>query len=241
MTDAPDPGQTSNNLTDLIPAVIADDEADPELVAIGERYWAFAGFAPDYNTPIWCEKTTSIDTGGWGSPLHAVAAAGVRAVVPGHKCPQCEGPLSLTSRTAFQQLCNGDVPACVDCNPSVLGAVHAVLDPKRKAKREAAKTKAAEKEARGAARTLWTEAQRSILNEVYTLAYNAAVPTAPVKEMTAALALLRYAPSTTPISDVGSWFAPLYPTGREAFSLLGALVRSGLLSIHPSSPASAFV
>ncbi|MFJ5680237.1 hypothetical protein [Streptomyces sp. NPDC093097] len=245
MTDVPEPGQSSDDLTRLIPTVIANEGADPEIVAIGERYWALAGFAPGYDTPLWCEKTNAIDTAGWGNPIHAVAAAGVRAVVPDHHCSQCDGPLSLTSRTAFQQLCNGEIPDCVDCNESVLLTARAVSDPKRKAKREAqreaAEAKAAAQQAREAVRTAWTQTQRSILTEEYALTHDSVVPQVPVKEMTAALALLRYAPSTAPISDVGAWLNPLHPKANETASMLGALVRCGLLKIHSSSPATAFV
>ncbi|KUN91619.1 hypothetical protein [Streptomyces caeruleatus] len=116
--------------------MVPDGEADPELVTIGERYWALAGFAPELGTPVWCEKVKDIDTSGWGRQIYAVAAAGVRAVVPGRLCPQCAGPLSLTSRTAFQQLCDGQDPVCVECTESLMAAVRIVVDPARKAKRE---------------------------------------------------------------------------------------------------------
>ncbi|WP_181647116.1 hypothetical protein [Streptomyces sp. WAC00263] len=109
-SDFPEPQPAVDDLTQLVPGVISVDGADPELVAIGERYWALAGFAPEYGTPVWCEKTKDIDTAGWGHQIYAVAAAGVRAVVPGRKCPACGGPLSLTSRTAFQQVCDNNDP-----------------------------------------------------------------------------------------------------------------------------------
>ncbi|GAA3299124.1 hypothetical protein GCM10020295_36510 [Streptomyces cinereospinus] len=43
VTDLPEPQPTVDDLSNLIPAVIPDDEADAELVTIGERYWALAG------------------------------------------------------------------------------------------------------------------------------------------------------------------------------------------------------
>ncbi|WP_405649741.1 hypothetical protein OG581_52090 [Streptomyces sp. NBC_01386] len=50
--------------------------------------------------------------------MYVVAAAGVRAVVDDHTCPDCQGPLSLPSRTTFQQLCAGTVAPCVECTES---------------------------------------------------------------------------------------------------------------------------
>ncbi|MFD9224535.1 hypothetical protein ACFWDI_32110 [Streptomyces sp. NPDC060064] len=96
---------TVDDLTKLIPAVIAADDADPELVAIGERYWALAGFAPDYGTPVWCEKTTDIDTAGWGQQLQTGAIAKKYTDLPlGHQHPalgrsprhdRCPGPAAV--------------------------------------------------------------------------------------------------------------------------------------------------
>ncbi|MGA5284834.1 hypothetical protein ACPCSK_31190 [Streptomyces griseoincarnatus] len=81
-------------LAGLTPTVVPVDGADPELIAIGERYWAMAGFHPELGTPVWCEKTADIDTLGWGVPLYVITAGGVRAVVD-HTCPECQQQLSL--------------------------------------------------------------------------------------------------------------------------------------------------
>lgn len=64
----------STVLAGLTPTVVPVDGADPELIAIGERYWAMAGFHPELFTPVWCEKAADIDTLGWGGPLYATAA-----------------------------------------------------------------------------------------------------------------------------------------------------------------------
>jgi hypothetical protein len=244
VTDFPESRPTVDDLSDLIPAVIPEDEADPDLVTIGERYWALAGFAPDYGTPVWSEKAKDIDTAGWGHQLYAVAAAGVRAVVPGRKCPDCGGPLSLTSRTAFQQVCDGNDPACVECTESLLVAVRAVLDPARKAKREAAKAKAQAQQAVDEARARWQQLQRETIAREYAAVFpseHSTPPAAGVRDMIGALALLRYAPSTSPIAEIGAWPDPLHPDSSKIGPLLGTLVRSGLLKIHPSSPVTAFV
>ncbi|GHB03539.1 hypothetical protein GCM10010330_67240 [Streptomyces tendae] len=242
MTDVVDPG-AGLDLDGFIPVVDAVDGADAELVAIGERYWALAGFDTEtpVPTPVWCEKTSAIDTLGWGRSHYAVAAAGVRATITGQQCHQCEGPLSLTSRTALAQLIGGGSPTCVECTPSLLNAIEIVLDPRRKAKRERARQEAEAQQVRDAARTRWQQAQRDTMDTRYALKFSEQVPSTSVRQMTAALALLRYAPSTTPVSRVGGWVDPLHPSYPQAVSLLGELVRSRLIRIHPSTPVTALV
>jgi hypothetical protein len=232
------------DLSQLIPAIIPNEDADPELISIGERYWALAGFADDEGTPVWCEKTKDIDTAGWGRQIYAVAAAGVRAVVPGRTCTKCSGPLSLTSRTAFQQVCYGQDPVCVQCTDSLLAAIRIVLDPARKAKRDQAKAAAETRQVTDRARASWRQSQREIVEETYPADFPSQVrtpPTAPVRDMLGTLALLRYAPTTSPITQVSTWPDPLHPNSSRVASLLGSLVRAGLVSIHPSSPVTAFV
>lgn len=221
-------------LAGLTPTVVPVDGTDPELVAIGERYWAFAGFHPELGTPVWCEKTSDIDTLGWGGPLYVVAAGGVRAVVD-HTCPECRQQLSLTSRTALADLVKGETPVCVACTESLVAAVQTLNDPKRKAKREAARARATQQQALETALNAWKSTQREAMEERYPLAFSETVPAASVREMAAALALLRYAPSTTPISKIGSWLDPLHPAQNETVRLLGALVQGRLLRIHPAT------
>ncbi|MFI8104635.1 hypothetical protein [Streptomyces sp. NPDC086023] len=243
MSDDSGPRPTVDDLVQLIPAVVPLEGVDAELVVIGERYWALAGFAPELGTPVWCEKVKDIDTVGWGHQIYAVAAAGVRAVVAGRLCSQCGGPLSLTSRAAFQQVCEGYDPACVDCNESLTAAVRLIIDPARKAKREAARAKAEERNAVDSAHARWNRLQREAIAEEYAAVFpsNGEMPASGVREMVGALALLRYAPSTSPIAGVGSWPDPLYPDNSKTGSLLGTLIRADLLRIHASSPVTAFV
>ncbi|MGW7603205.1 hypothetical protein [Streptomyces antimycoticus] len=225
-------------LAGLTPAVVPVDGADPELVAIGERYWALAGFHPELGTPVWCERTADIDTLGWGGPLYVVAAGGVRAVVD-HTCPECGEQLSLTSRTALADLSKGETPVCVACTESLVDAVHALNDPNRKAKRDAARARAVQQQAIDTALATWQSAQLAVMKERYRLAFSETVPTASVREMVAALALLRYAPSATPISGIGTWLDPLHPAQSETVQLLGALVRGRLIRIHPTTSVTA--
>ncbi|MFF0509142.1 hypothetical protein ACFYUH_36930 [Streptomyces fimicarius] len=225
-------------LAGLTPTVVPVEGADPELIAIGERYWAMAGFHPELGTPAWCEKAADIDTLGWGGPLYVVAAGGVRATVD-RLCPECEQQLSLTSRTALADLLKGETPWCVACTESLRSAVKMLNDPKRRAKRNAARIRAAKQQALEAMSAAWRAAQQHIMDARYRLTFSDPVPNASVREMVAALALLRYAPSTTPISRIGSWLDPLHPAQLETASLLGALVRARLIRIHPTTPVTA--
>ncbi|MGW3110751.1 hypothetical protein [Streptomyces sp. NPDC001091] len=244
MSDLSGPQSALHDFSDLMPEVIPDGEADPELVDIGERYWALAGFDPQLGTPVWCEKVKDIDTAGWGHQIYAVAAAGVRAVVSGRSCPRCAGPLSLTSRTAFQQLCDGQDSVCVECTESLMSAVRIIVDPARKAKREAARAKAQERQVRDGTHAAWRQAQQAAVAQHYVVSFPSAhseLPVAPVRAMIGALALLRYAPSASPIAEVSGWPEPLYPDSDKVSELLGELVRASLLKIHPTSPVNAFV
>ncbi|MEU6949512.1 hypothetical protein ABZ957_30405 [Streptomyces sp. NPDC046316] len=243
MTQSSDPSPPVADLSRLIPSVVPVAGADPELVAIGERYWALAGFAPESGTPVWCEKVNDISVAGWGKKLYAVAAAGVRAVVPERECPQCGGALVLTSRTAFQQILDDEESVCVECVPSLLEAIRFVTDPARKAKREQARARDLAQRAARDAQARWIAGQKEAIaaNHPAVFPCDDALPRAGVKEMVATLALLRFASSTSPISQVGSWVSPLYPEAAKAATIVASTVQSGLLAIHPDSPPRAFV
>lgn len=243
MTQSSEPSPVVAGLTRLVPSVAPVAGADPELVALGERYWALAGFAPELGTPVWCEKTKAISAAGWGRQLYAVAAAGVRAVVPERECPQCGGPLSLTSRTAFQQVLDDEETVCVDCTPSLQEAIQAVLDPARKAKREQARARELAQQASQEARACWIAEQKEAIAADHPALFpcDDAFPRAGVKEMVAALALLRFAPTASPISRVQDWVTPLWPEKDKASTIVASTIQSGLLAIHPDSPRDAFV
>ncbi|GAB1337231.1 hypothetical protein ACE1SV_38210 [Streptomyces sp. E-15] len=230
---------------DLFPQVTALEDADPELVAIGERYWALAGFHADTGTPVWCERTADIETLGWGNRHYVLAAAATRAVLEGRNCPQCDGPLSLVSRTSLQQVClNDDTVVCVECTPSLAELVRQLSDASRQKKRQAARAKARQQSALQEALTRWVRHCKEALEEKYPfrLAAEADIPArAGVRQMLATLALLRHAPSATPLTAVGTWTAPLHPDRPTASRLLNEALAAGLLRVHPSSPRTAFV
>ncbi|MGW0392111.1 hypothetical protein ACWDYJ_14725 [Streptomyces sp. NPDC003042] len=244
MTDSHDVRSATDAHAALIPTVVPVAGADTELVSIGERYWALAGFHAELGTAVWCEKTAQIGTSGWGRQIYAVAAAGVRAVVEGVACAKCGRPLSLTSRTAFQQLLDGEEQVCVDCNESLLAAVKVVLNPARKEKREKQREAEAAQRVIAEARSRWHQQQLDEMAAEYPVTFPSVsqeLPVSGIREMVGALALLRYAPASDPIRSVGSWPVPLHPDSEEISKLLGSLVRASLIAIHPSTPASAVV
>jgi hypothetical protein len=57
--------------------------------------------------------------------IAAVAAAGVRAIVPGRPCQVCTQALSLWSRDQVDQLLRGDTASatCVDCDQTLLKTI----------------------------------------------------------------------------------------------------------------------
>ncbi|MFD3380643.1 MULTISPECIES: hypothetical protein [unclassified Streptomyces] len=231
--------------TDLFPLIAFLDGAHPELAAIGERYWALAGFHAETGLPVWCEKASDIETLGWGNRHYVIAAAGTRAVLDGRTCPECEGPLSLVSRTSLQQVCLGDdTVVCADCTPSLAEFVRQLTDPSRQQKRTAAKEKARHQSAAQEARSRWEQLCQEALEEEYPfrLFPEADIPArVGVREMLATLALLRYAPTAAPFTASAGWNTPLHPDSATTRALLNGTLAAGLLRIHPSSPPSAFV
>ncbi|MFJ5927623.1 hypothetical protein ACIQF6_34010 [Kitasatospora sp. NPDC092948] len=243
MADAETP-LNLDDLTQLMPEIRPVDEAPPELVALGERYWALAGFTEDPPVPVWSEKTSAIDIAGWGRQHYIVAAAGVRATVPGRACAKCAGPLTLTSRSAFQQVCLDGTPDCVDCTPSLTSAANALISPARLAKVQAQRAAAEARQVADEVHELWRQEQRAVVDEQYPAVFPSSqeqIPDSSVREMLGALAVLRYAPNTTPVASLDSWPVSLHPDPDAHVPLMGELVRSGLLAIHPSSPLNAFV
>ncbi|MFB7672264.1 hypothetical protein ACFC26_12690 [Kitasatospora purpeofusca] len=244
MADTETP-RDSDELARLIPEIRPIEGAPPEVVAIGERYWALAGFAEDQPVPVWSEKTNAIDTTGWGRQHYVIAAAGVRATVPGRTCTKCGGPLTLTSRSAFQQVCLDATPDCVDCTTSITTAAQLLTSPTRLAKVKEGRAEAEARQVVVKARAAWTQQQQAAVDEQHPAVFPASREHLPksssVRTMLVTLAVLRYAPTTTPVTDVDSWPVPLHPDPDAVASLLGETVRAGLLAIHSSSPVNAFL
>ncbi|MEU6662252.1 hypothetical protein [Streptomyces sp. NPDC046821] len=235
--------------THLFPRIEPREGADAELIALGERYWSLAGFDAETGLPVWSERTKDIDTTGWGRRHYVIAAAGTRAYLDGHACPECGGTLSLVSRTTLQQLCLEDAvaPPCADCTPSLAENVRQLTDPARNTRREAARAAARRQSAYEEARTSWEQLRREALADRYPLELDgeAALPgvlrTAGVRHMLGTLAFLRYAHTATPLTALSAWTGPLHPDLGTAGNLLHEAHTAGLLRVHPDSPHHAFL
>ncbi|MFD7452817.1 hypothetical protein [Kitasatospora sp. NPDC059827] len=168
----------------------------------------------------------------------------MRATVPGRSCPKCAGPLTLTSRSAFQQVCLGTIPDCVDCTTSLTTLVQLLTNPTRLAKVQAQRANAEARQVVEKARDGWRQQQHAAVGEDNPAKFpspRGTLPKSSVCTMLGALAVLRYAPATTPVADVTSWSVPLHPGPEAVVPLMGDLVQAGLLAVHPSSPLNAFV
>ncbi|MEV6439830.1 hypothetical protein [Streptomyces anulatus] len=219
-------------------------EGVPEaLVAIARQYWDLSHFDPETGEPVWSGPVRSIDVTGWGAPQIAAGAA-VWARVPGRSCPSCDGPLSLTSRTAFVQACLGEPSPCVDCTPGFAAKLAkrrdtalAVPPPTRSAD---VKVPGKRRKVEADARARWSKQQEDTIRSNYAVRFHPQIPPpdSDVRTEATALALLGYAPSTTPIAPLRSWGTPLDPDVSR--TPVGELLMNGLVRIHPDSSPEAF-
>ncbi|MFE1610383.1 hypothetical protein ACFW7P_16725 [Streptomyces albidoflavus] len=215
------------------------DGAPEELVTIAREYWRLSHLELDGEYAVWAGPVKAIDTTGWG-PAHIAAGAAARAELPGLACPACEGPLTLTSRTAYEQACFGELPACVDCSPKLLEKMNKLRS--AKAAGEATPSGGAGN-SRGAwprnAESGWNALRREELRRLCPLEFlpEAELPTGDVRTEALTLALLHYAPSTTPIEPLSQWGEILHP---DPSGDITALARGGFVRLHPDSDVNAF-
>lgn len=242
--EAANPGPAVALAVELLP------DADPQAVAIGERYWTFDGLddTVDPPHPRWREKSNALSAaaGVGNGRVYVVAAAAVRAVVPTLKCPTCDGPLSLRSRQNFEKLLAGrDAEPCVDCDAGVLDAINKETKPAATGRRRTVQVKERRRGELVEARQAWQEAQVAHLSQKLEVQLKPDLDwskvTASVRTEVAALAIIRYAPKVTPIPPLGGWAVPLAPTPELTASVAIDCCYARLLLIHPDSPVSAFI
>ncbi|MFF4605915.1 hypothetical protein ACFY12_24640 [Streptomyces sp. NPDC001339] len=217
-------------------------EAPEELVALGRRYWEIVARDPNSAWVAWRFRATSLEIHGWGKP-HVAAAAGVRAILPDRSCPRCAGPLTLTSRWAYQQLSEGGDPACVDCTPRIQDALRRLHAPEHVAERTALQEQAQRARSEQDIKRQWSAQQREAIRDGYPVRHlkEAPIPHAAVRTELTALALLRYAASANPLGPVDQWEALLLPEPQLVAGAVAETVRAGLLAVHPDSVTSAFI
>lgn len=219
------------------------DGADDELVEIGRRYWNLTSVEPDTGRVHWAEKTSDIAAQSDHGRPFVVAAASVRATLPGRTCPDCGGALSLTSRAALERVLAGQEPFCVECDQSLKDNVASLMGSNRRQTVQHRRARTAARHNVQRLQQLRRDAQIALLHNDYAIELlpDADVPQAPVRTELAALALLRYAPQPAPISPLQDWPDPLYPRATQAGHVLGDVLHAGLIRIHPDTPINSMV
>ncbi|MGY1838419.1 MULTISPECIES: hypothetical protein [unclassified Modestobacter] len=253
---------------EFVPQLTPLPDADPEWVNVGHRYWAWSGFADDSavstrtRRSVWAETTTAIgdDAGMPPSRLYLAAAAGVRAALPALTCPTCQAPVTLRSRASLDALANGASTDahCAGHDADLAAAVAKLTDPAARARRDktrqAAAARRAEQEAQAgarqriaAAKRAFDERRRTAVAREYPLQLAGETPMewnrvgADLRTDVGVLAMLRYAPDSTPIAPLPQWTARLTPDTDLTSAALSSAYRSGLLRVHPAaSPLDAF-
>ncbi|MFD5111654.1 hypothetical protein ACFWNG_04945 [Streptomyces sp. NPDC058391] len=215
------------------------DDAPEDLVEIGHSYWALTGIDAR-GRALWASHVSSIDARGRGV-INVAAAGGVRASAPTGTCPKCGGPQTFTSRYAFQSACEGALPPCADCAPGFRDKVKQALarppqPPRQLTDLLQPRTPAHHQIPAHGLATSQQPASGGVSSPAFLPAD--AIPYASVRAEAVALAMLRYAEATTPISPVKLWATPLHPDRDEEESAVRAAEEAGLLRVLEYPPYS---
>ncbi|MYV97882.1 hypothetical protein [Streptomyces sp. SID3343] len=95
------------------PVLTARANASAEDVDVASRYWQWVSYGLG-ETTRWVESVSGI-----APDARMIALTSVAAVVPGPACVRCGGPLTLSSRAAFDRVYRTGLTAqegCVDCD-----------------------------------------------------------------------------------------------------------------------------
>lgn len=121
-------------------------ERGAELAAVFAEYWD-AVARPAGGPTRWSTTVSNVADGAWGSDTGAAAGAGGVATVLGRTCSTCDGPLTLTSRSAFDQAQNDEPVRCRTCTSQFSDRVNRLLSPaaqQQRAARQKARVQAAD-------------------------------------------------------------------------------------------------
>ncbi|MFJ6661588.1 hypothetical protein ACIQNG_35355 [Streptomyces sp. NPDC091377] len=217
--------------------------AAAELADIARQYWALSHLDSVTGEPVWSGPVRAIDTSGWGA-AHIAAGAAAWAWVPDRACPECGGPLSLTSRTAFAQACLGEPQRCVECTPGFAEKLTRRRETPRSEgidARPAPQARYRRPDPVDILRARWVEQQEEQIRTRYQVAFapDVPLPESDLRDEATALAFLHYAPSSSPLGPVRCWDTPLDPSPES--NSVGRLAQRGFLRIHPDSSPEAFV
>lgn len=226
--------------------------APEELWQIARLYWEYSGIDA-YDKIAWVRPAKSVVVTGWRGTVHHVAGAGAIATLAGVACSECGGPLTLTSRTAFESGRNGRNTICCDCTPTYVDNVLRVGSPGledlrlRHQERADARLAAARAEAETNAATqrqldALEEERRNAIAARYPLHYRQELPdprSISFRARLATLALMEYAAEgglVEPVVDQDLVFAT---SPQQAANLIHES-NGPLLVTHPSTPTRAF-
>jgi hypothetical protein len=211
-----------------------------EFVQAFTEYWA-AVTRPQSGPTQWLTVVSKVSEGAWGSSTGTAAGAGGTATVRGRRCSKCDGPLTLTSRTAFDQAQDDEPVRCRSCVAQFDDRVAAIVSPAAHARREALHiSKQQVLDARQEQERIEVEREAAV-RERYSQARGDECPdafSAPVRTRVAALALIRrhmVGGITISLEQDDQVFAP--ETAYDRF----LMTVDPLLAVHPSTPSTAFV
>ncbi|MFE3205692.1 hypothetical protein [Embleya sp. NPDC059237] len=225
------------------PVLTARAGVSPDDVDVASRYWRWGSYGLG-ETTRWVETVSGI-----GPNARMIALASATAVVPGLGCVRCGGPLTLSSRAAFDRvyrLGRTTQEGCVDCDADLRFELDWFNDPTRRAEeqaaREVARVRADTQNRCEASRRAWEAARRDCVVRKYAdVEMPDAIPEAGVREEAVALAMLRYAPEAGVVAPLSKWSMRLSAATDEQPELIASAVRAGLLAIHADSSVDAFV
>ena len=234
--------QDASAQPDLAIAIL-DGVPDP-IVDIGLAYWQLES-VDETGIARWTWSTRDISTEGLGAIQH-VAAAGVRALVPGAVCQGCGDQLAVRTRSDFGVVLAGGAATCVDCDPKYIeGAekVRATFGSDRY--KETVAAAAAARVSREAEQR-WNAQRRQVVTEHYEVSFtpDEEIPKGRVEQAVALLTILRQGPTTDAnpglILPVSEWQRRLTATA-DVSTLVNDLNGAGLIRIHPYTKVSTFL
>jgi len=219
-------------------------DAPADLAELGARYWNLSGLDSETGMPIWAENTRNLGFEAWASKVGVAAAAGSVATALGQSCPECDGPLTLTSREAFRKVMLGQDVRCRRCNPQLEAQAAKILEPANLERHAAAASRAEVSQRESAAREQLVADRQEAIRTSYPLTADAdtILPSrASIDVRVATIALLSNSDAYDPIPSLDTSGLLLAPLHRTTADLIGDIISAGLLKQHPGTPTNAFV
>jgi hypothetical protein len=228
-------GGTLEHAVELSPS----QGADAELINVFQEYWD-ATSRPEAGPTRWSSTVSRVAAGAWGSDTAAAAGAGGVATVRDRICVQCQGPLTLTSRAAFDRAQEGQPVKCRNCTAQYNDRVNRILSPETQLRKEARAIEEQEREAAQDEHQRVGIMRKAAIHAKYSASRGDDSPStydADTQTRLVTLAIIRRHMAggvSIALDDVGEVFAP------ESMAGLFYETVGQLLVIHPSTPPNAF-